>query len=84
MSKRFENTIMGYRIGTVLGVIVHLPCLVVYLSKVRGGGGQYVMKTAQYGPKFYIYTLHNYFYSLIKRSVSWLNKCKIAVVELLT
>ena len=25
-------------------------------------GVQYVMKTAQYIPKFYIYTLHNYFY----------------------
>ena len=44
-------------------------------------GVQYVMKTAQYIPNFYIYTLYNYF---IKRSVSWLNKCKIAVVELLT
>ena len=32
MSKRFENTIMGLRIGTVLGVSVHLPCLVVYLN----------------------------------------------------
>ena len=32
MSKRFKNTIMEYRIGTVLGVIVHLPCLVVYLN----------------------------------------------------
>ena len=30
MSKRFENTIMGWRIGT-LGVNVQLPCLVVYL-----------------------------------------------------
>ena len=29
MSKRFENTIMELRIGTVLGVSVHLPCLVV-------------------------------------------------------
>ena len=25
-------------------------------------GVQYVMKTAQYIPKFYIYTLHNYFH----------------------
>ena len=32
MSKRFENTIMELRIGTVLGVIMHLPCLVVYLN----------------------------------------------------
>ena len=32
MSKRFENTIMGLRIGTILGVRVHLPCLAVYLN----------------------------------------------------
>ena len=32
MSQRFENTIMEYGIGTVLGVSVHLPCLVVYLN----------------------------------------------------
>ena len=31
-SKRFENIIIGKRIGTVLGVAVHLPCLVVYLN----------------------------------------------------
>ena len=28
-------------------------------------GVQYVMKTAQYIPKFYLYTLHNYFYQKI-------------------
>ena len=38
-------------------------------------------ETAQYIPKFYIYTLINTF---IKMSVSWLNKCKIAAVQLLT
>ena len=32
MSKRFENTIMGLGIGTVLGVSVRLTCLVVYLN----------------------------------------------------
>ena len=32
MSKRFENTIMGKRIGTVLGVSVHLQCLAVFLN----------------------------------------------------
>ena len=32
MSKRFENTKMGLRIGTVLGVSLHLLCLVVYLN----------------------------------------------------
>ena len=31
MSKRFENTKMGLRIETFLGVSVHLSCLVVYL-----------------------------------------------------
>ena len=35
MSRRFENTIMGYRIGTFLGLSVHLPCLVVYLCDNR-------------------------------------------------
>ena len=35
MSKRFENTIMGKRMGTFLGVSVHLPCLVVYLCDNR-------------------------------------------------
>ena len=32
MSKPFENTIMEKRMGTVLGVSVHLPCLVVHLN----------------------------------------------------
>ena len=32
----------------------------LYIHKYEGV--QYVMKTAQYIPKFYIYTLHNYFY----------------------
>ena len=32
----------------------------LYVDSTRGV--QYVMKTAQYIPKFYIYTLHNYFY----------------------
>ena len=35
MSKRFENTIMGYRIGTFWGVSLHLLCLVVYLCDNR-------------------------------------------------
>ena len=35
ISKRFENTIMGLRIGTFLGVSVHLPCRVVYLCDNR-------------------------------------------------
>ena len=34
--------------------------IVVFHDHTRGV--QYVMKTAQYIPKFYIYTLHNYFY----------------------
>ena len=34
--------------------------IVVFHDHMRGV--QYVMKTAQYIPKFYIYTLHNYFY----------------------
>ena len=38
------------------------------------------MKTAQYIPKFYIWKL---LITFIKRSVSWLNKCKIVVVKLL-
>ena len=28
-------------------------------------GVQYVMKTAHYIPKFYIYTLHNYFHQTV-------------------
>ena len=43
-------------------------------------GVQYVMKTAQYIPKF-IFT--HFIITFIKRSVSWLNQCKIAVVQLL-
>ena len=35
MSKHFKNTIMGKRIGTFLGVSVHLSCLVVYLCDNR-------------------------------------------------
>ena len=35
MSKRFENTIRGFRIGTFLGLNVHLPCLVVYICDNR-------------------------------------------------
>ena len=32
MSKCFENTIMGVENRDILGVSVHLPCLVVYLN----------------------------------------------------
>ena len=32
------------------------------VSRTSTRGVQYVMKTAQYIPKFYIYTLHNYFH----------------------
>ena len=37
--------------------------LYIYYLSLPGGtrGIQYVMKTAQYIQKFYIYTLHNYF-----------------------
>ena len=35
LSKRFENTIMDKRIGTFLGVSVHLPCLVVCICDNR-------------------------------------------------
>ena len=33
----------------------------IYLNIYDTRGVQYIMKTAQYIPKFYIYTLHNYF-----------------------
>ena len=35
ISKCFENTIKGERVGAFLGVSVHLPCLVVYLCDNR-------------------------------------------------
>ena len=35
---------------------------IVVISFQPTRGVQYVMKTAQYVTKFYIYTLHNYFY----------------------
>ena len=43
-------------------------------------GVQNVMKTAQYISKCYI---THFIITFIKRYVSWLNKCKIAVVQLL-
>ena len=56
----------------------------VKLKKVQSRdltrGVQYVMKTVQYIPDFYIYT--HFIISFIKRSVSWLNNSKIAVVQL--
>ena len=41
-------------------MFVFIYILDLYVDCTRGV--QYVMKTAQYIPKFYIYTLHNYFY----------------------
>ena len=46
----------------IIECLYTLETLHLDISTVLTRGVQYVMKTAQYIPKFYIYTLHNYFY----------------------
>ena len=61
-----KKTVENHRHLSALGVndsfqIVNFAITVVTMNE-HTRGVQYVMKTAQYIPKVYIHTLHNYFH----------------------